>query len=132
MRSIKSKISSLKSSAKKRGYTVRLMEYEYESLLNVGCHYCGKEVLSENGYCLDRVDSSKGYTLHNVVACCKICNFAKGSMKFDEFISWVERAYKHQKKMIEFVRENYQEYNYKTEKDLHKKSINNENCRFIK
>lgn len=108
------------------------MEYEYESLLNVGCHYCGKEVLSENGYCLDRVDSSKGYTLHNVVACCKICNFAKGSMKFDEFISWVERAYKHQKKMIEFVRENYQEYNYKTEKDLHKKSINNENCRFIK
>ena len=84
---IKTRISKLKSSAKSRGLAVNLMDYEYESLLSLGCHYCGKDVLEENGYCLDRIDSNKGYYLHNVVGCCKICNRAKSDMEFSQFVN---------------------------------------------
>lgn len=129
---IKSKISKLRASARRRGLKVRLMEYEYESLLNLGCHYCGKEVLSENGYCLDRLDSKKDYFLHNCVACCKKCNFAKGSMGFIEFIEWIQKAYKHQQQILETLKnlENT-EYSYKQEKELHKLVKTEKNDKFI-
>jgi hypothetical protein len=37
---------------------------------------------------IDRVDSSKGYTVDNCVPCCKPCNYAKGNMSFEEFKKW--------------------------------------------
>lgn len=121
MWNLKQKIQKLKNSAKQRQISVRLMDYEYENLLNLGCHYCGKNLENENGYCLDRIDSSKGYTLHNVVGCCKECNMAKGSMSFEQFVSWIERAYLFQQAMINKLKqiENL-DYSYKLEKELHK------------
>src|SRR3990167_8701685 len=41
------------------------------------CEYC-EGPLSEYGSGLDRSDNSKGYTLNNVVPCCKQCNWIKG------------------------------------------------------
>lgn len=132
MRSLKNKISRLKSSAKHRKIKVRLMEYEYESLLNLGCHYCGKDVLSENGYCLDRIDCKKGYTLHNCVACCKKCNLAKGTMSFKEFVEWIEKAYNHQQKVINRLKSlNNKNYSYQKEKQLHKLTKTKNNSKFI-
>lgn len=76
------------------------------------CNYCGLEyskeiedrlnesknrkrlsdyVLKCNG--IDRVDSSKGYTVENSVACCKYCNTAKNTMYVDEFLKWIGRVY---------------------------------------
>lgn len=118
--SIKRKIRNLKYSAKSRGLEVRLMDYEYENLLNLGCHYCGKNILEENGYCLDRIDSDKGYTLYNSVGCCKICNRAKFNMSFDQFVDWIEKAYKFQQNIMEMLKKDNTDYNYKEEKDLHK------------
>lgn len=69
------------------------------------CHYCGSCPLSVrkskssdrlytyNG--IDRVDNSKGYTLDNVVVCCKICNHAKATMTQSEFYAWIDRLIKH-------------------------------------
>ena len=48
-------------------------------------------VLKCNG--IDRVDSSKGYTLENSVPCCKYCNIAKHTMTSTEFYAWVRRVY---------------------------------------
>lgn len=40
---------------------------------------------------LDRIDSSKGHTLDNVVPCCKHCNYAKRERSLQEFVDWVLR-----------------------------------------
>ena len=49
-------------------------------------------VLKCNG--IDRIDSSKGYTVENSVPCCKYCNTAKNTMSVDEFLKWIGRVYK--------------------------------------
>lgn len=55
------------------------------------CHYCGEKVQRlkygitdsktckelSNMYSLDRINSNKGYSVDNVVTCCKICNLTK-------------------------------------------------------
>jgi hypothetical protein len=71
MTTLESRITRSKASATSRGLIVRLMNYEYDNLLKGGCHYCGASLLNEAGYCLDRVNSNKGYVLNNVVGCCK-------------------------------------------------------------
>jgi len=41
---------------------------------------------------LDRKDNSFGYTIDNVVPCCKTCNFAKGAMTVNEFIALAHKV----------------------------------------
>jgi hypothetical protein len=53
-----------------RKYTISFGDYV--QLIKNPCAYCGKIV--ETGHGLDRVDSSKGYELNNVVPCCGACN----------------------------------------------------------
>lgn len=101
---VETRLSRLRASAKARGLNVNLDVNKYQNLINCGCHYCGTSLAKEKGYCLDRVDSSKGYNLTNVVPCCKKCNIAKNSMPIMEFVEWLERAYKHTSSMIAFVR----------------------------
>ena len=50
-------------------------------------------VYRHNG--IDRIDSNKGYTLENVLPCCKYCNAAKLNHSQAEFLEWAERAYHH-------------------------------------
>lgn len=81
------------------------------------CHYCGTTLDKSNIYNkyskkiattvledislgnffyngLDRLDSSKPHDINNVVACCKWCNTAKLTRTKEEFLNWIERAYK--------------------------------------
>lgn len=44
---------------------------------------------------LDRVDSSKGHTLDNVVPCCWLCNLWKSRLSVEEFLLHNERIYLH-------------------------------------
>jgi 5-methylcytosine-specific restriction endonuclease McrA len=69
------------------------------------CNYCGDELTNYkknkdsygefkyNG--IDRIDSSKGYEIDNVVPCCKNCNTMKWDLDVDDF-------YKHIKKIIKY------------------------------
>jgi hypothetical protein len=69
------------------------------------CFYCGKEPsqVSKSPYNngdftyngIDRIDNNKDYTIENCVPCCGDCNHAKGTMTSQEFLSWIERVYKH-------------------------------------
>ena len=43
---------------------------------------------------LDRIDSSKGYVLGNVVTCCKKCNYAKNDMSQKEFFEHLQKIIK--------------------------------------
>jgi len=46
--------------------------------------YWSKSIIKING--LDRIDSSKGYTIDNVVSCCNQANLAKSDYSQEEFI----------------------------------------------
>jgi hypothetical protein len=43
---------------------------------------------------LDRIDNSRLHNFDNVVPCCKWCNTAKLTRTKEEFIKWIEQAYK--------------------------------------
>lgn len=94
----------LKKRNKAKGYDEILTFDVFTKLSKSPCKYCGLEyskeiedrlnessnkkmlsdhVLKCNG--IDRIDSSKGYTLTNSVPCCKHCNIAKNTMSEAEF-----------------------------------------------
>jgi hypothetical protein len=92
------RFSSLKRRAKVRGLEVSLTLSEYSALIdNKSCHYCGLTTISF-GSGIDRVDSTKGYTLTNSVPCCYICNVMKSNLSIDAFYEQVERIADHRKR----------------------------------
>lgn len=70
-----------KIGADKRNLGWYLSDEYAEELLNNICHYCGQR---SNG--IDRVDNSQCYVPSNCVSCCTVCNFAKGTLGYQEFI----------------------------------------------
>jgi len=109
---------SLKKRHHKRFSESKIISFESLKKLSIKeCFYCGSipiskqedirydrrgdnnkvkisdAVLFTNG--IDRIDSSLGYTLTNVVSCCKHCNTAKSSLSQEEFKALVRRIYFH-------------------------------------
>ena len=90
--------------ARDRGLCFELTFEQFQSLITKPCHYCGSGLIGEfkrhdweplryNG--IDRVDPSKGYTIDNVVPCCKHCNRAKRERTYKEFRDWIRQVYCH-------------------------------------
>lgn len=96
---------SYRTGARARGLSFDLSREQFLTIVQMPCAYCGvapsrviagkglAEAFVRNG--IDRVDSDLGYTLTNVLPCCSVCNRAKGTMKRDEFVSWIGRVHKH-------------------------------------
>ena len=94
-----------KNKSGKKGRSFDLTEEEFFALTDSDCHYCGSKPSLEiriksnspayryNG--IDRVDNTKGYNKDNCVTCCSVCNYAKRSMTHEQFLEWIERAYRH-------------------------------------
>lgn len=78
-----------------RNHEMHLNKEELLLLASKPCHYCGIKPVDYHG--VDRVNSSLGYTHENTVACCWMCNRAKGDSTVEEFISWAERLYNYNK-----------------------------------
>jgi hypothetical protein len=70
---------------KRRKLTWTITFEEYVSLIQMPCYYCNYEIGDpvKRSCGLDRVDSSRGYEIDNVVSCCYACN----TMKSDKFSS---------------------------------------------
>jgi hypothetical protein len=79
----KGRLNSTKSSARTRKIEYHLTDEEALSILNERCYYCN----SSNVVGIDRMDSSKGYTLDNSVACCSMCNYMKNVYTKEMFIN---------------------------------------------
>lgn len=96
--------SRYKYGANKRKIDFDLNKAEFKELTKQNCYYCGiKPLQSEktrnygNNYIyngIDRKDNNLGYSKDNCLPCCKICNSAKNSMAFDDFINWINRIVK--------------------------------------
>lgn len=106
---------NVQGTARARNISVEINEHDFARLCVKSCYYCGSEPYKKaedkqhgsnkalrsdkfilyNG--LDRLDSSRGYTIDNVVPCCPRCNYAKNTMTVDEFVEWVGSVYEHMK-----------------------------------
>lgn len=88
-----------RTGAKTRGLEFSLSVDFFVELIQKPCNYCGRlpnQQITNGKYNfemlyngLDRLDNAVGYIADNVVSCCKICNFAKRSMSYEEFMSWI-------------------------------------------
>jgi len=64
--------------AKRRYLSWALTQEEYCSLIKLPCYYCNSLPDSNvTGIGLDRLDSTQGYALVNVVPCCGPCNVGR-------------------------------------------------------
>ena len=82
-------------SAQFRGVGFELTRDEYVSIAQSVCYYCSTEDANRGFNGVDRIDSSNGYFIDNCVACCKICNYMKGSLHKDVFLKRVEHILTH-------------------------------------
>jgi hypothetical protein len=91
-----------------RDLPFELEKNDFREIVTKNCFYCGlvpsqikynsKSKFIYNG--IDRLDSSKGYTIDNSVPCCKKCNRNKWDYSYKDFLEWVERVYDHSIKNI--------------------------------
>lgn len=95
--------SNYKIRAKNSGFKFELSVENFKKLTSQNCYYCGiepKQILDgpgRNGIYIyngiDRVDSSRGYELDNVVTCCKECNFMKKAKTKKDFLLKIKNIY---------------------------------------
>lgn len=90
-----------KNQAKRRRLDFLLSDEQFRQLVESNCHYCDSkpsQIVDRepanipylyNG--IDRVDNSIGYTKENCIPCCKICNYMKRNMTYDEFLAHIKK-----------------------------------------
>jgi hypothetical protein len=97
--------SAYRGRANKKGIIFDISIEDFKRLVSEKCFYDGVEpyrYIKDKGRFsnkhlfngLDRIDNTKGYTLDNVVPCCKECNIAKNNMSLEDFKNWTKRLYK--------------------------------------
>lgn len=94
----------------KRGADVRSLSFDlsleqFREIISMPCVFCGAkpskwfDPYGTGRFILitgiDRIDSSLGYSADNIQACCRVCNSMKKTLSDEEFITQVERIYKH-------------------------------------
>ena len=79
------------TAAQKRNYGFDLTKEEFNGFWQKPCHYCGGAIETIG---LDRVDSTMGYSIDNVVPCCSVCNRMKTDHTVEEFLEHVQKIYK--------------------------------------
>ncbi len=94
-----------KRAAKKKKLEFSLDYDDFVRLTSSDCHYCSSPPRAVcraprktgdyvyNG--LDRKDNTKGYSIDNVVPCCKYCNSAKADRTISEFKGWAKQLSSH-------------------------------------
>ena len=81
-------------SANDRNISFDLTKEQFNQLVLMPCFYCSSynelEVIG-----IDRINSNKNYSLDNCVACCKTCNFMKGTLSKNAFILQAHKIASH-------------------------------------
>lgn len=86
--SLNGRISMYMTNAKRRGLSFDLSMGEFASFWKKPCSYCGSEIKTIG---LDRIDSSIGYNISNVVSCCSTCNAMKNNSSNEKWIAQMKK-----------------------------------------
>jgi len=104
-----------RSGAKRKNRSFNLSKDQFKKITSQNCYYCG--IKPSNAYTagqhlqnaiphptfiyngIDRIDSSKGYEMDNIVPCCIICNQMKNDLSQEDF-------YNHLKKILSWRYQN--------------------------
>lgn len=86
------KFNDVLISAARRNIEFLLSRDEFIAITEKPCVYCNSESTKQKPNGLDRIDSSKSYTLDNVASCCKLCNFGKNQLTVEEYIQHCEKV----------------------------------------
>lgn len=107
---------SIKSGARKRKLIVEITYEDFKEMAKLPCYYCRTEptkswiksravdadgntiVAYADLHGLDRLDSTIGYTIENVVTCCLICNRMKSDLSVEQFYRKVSEIYEYNQK----------------------------------
>ena len=92
-----------KNNARTRNIEWQLTEEQYKKLVKDKCYYCGAEPSERKGTIInnkielvngiDRIDSSKGYSIENCVSCCAMCNKMKNNYSQQQFLDKICAIY---------------------------------------
>ena len=100
---------SYQQGAINRKHSFDLTFDEFNSIIAGNCAYCGEpprevdnKLLIERGDShqpsiryngIDRINPELGYSIDNCVPCCSKCNYMKGTLQKEEFLTHVEKVY---------------------------------------
>lgn len=95
--------------AKKRGLESRLTQEQYIDIASKNCHYCNMVSLRKSRSLVytdpvpfnsvDRKNNELYYDLTNSLPACFVCQKAKGSMKYDDYLAMCRSVSAHQDKV---------------------------------
>lgn len=98
-RSPKRLFSKSKLIAKRRKLSWDIEFKDYLDLRARKCYYCN-ENLNETGIGLDRIDNSLGYSLKNVLPCCRNCNLVRHTiLTVEETVIAMKAVLEYRKKL---------------------------------
>lgn len=100
---VKARFVQYQYGALSRNLEFNLTLDDFISITKQPCYYCNTyydEYLNEPFNGVDRIDSSKGYSLNNCVPCCKLCNQMKMDSTEEEFLKRVAKVYEHNRGRI--------------------------------
>jgi hypothetical protein len=79
------------SGAKSRGIPNTLLPDELKDMYGAPCFYCGQSPDNDKSWGIDRLHNNIGYHYDNCVPCCRVCNLAKGTGSFEEFVEHTKK-----------------------------------------
>jgi len=89
----KGRYSTYVGCARDRKIEFKLTVEEFESFWQKDCSYCNTPIATIG---IDRIDSSIGYEINNVVPCCRMCNEMKLHYTLEEWLDKMYAILKHQ------------------------------------
>ena len=94
-------LGEYKGNARKRGLSWDLTDEQFRILTSAKCYYTGRAPAATKIACsgetyvyngIDRLDSTKGYTIQNCVPCCSAINRMKLDIQFVDFVALCEEV----------------------------------------
>lgn len=89
------KIVECKDNARRRSIPWTLSDEEALHFFTQPCVYCkrvGADFGGFNG--IDRKDSALSYEVENCLPCCGMCNRAKGALKYEDMLAYIDSIVK--------------------------------------
>lgn len=87
-------------SAKHRNIPFEISMEDYKTVVEHPCYYCGVVNEKRGFHGMDRKNNDLAYTKENIVACCSMCNYMKGTLSEETFIERVSHILSHCRKIV--------------------------------